>query len=1203
MLTVLLTATAAMAVTPMVGYADVNVAVQADETGTTLSGNCGAGENGTVSENVQWNLEKNGTDKSGKDTYKLTISGNGDMINYNPSTDMESLAATGTYPWYNLKDQITEIEVEDGVTGIGSKAFIAYLNVKKVTIGKDVKNIGIGSVTQLAACDTFVVSEENPYFTVGKDGALYTSDMKKLCAIPCASTAEVYELPDSVEMIGYGAFSRCANLTTITISDNSQLKQIGYGAFAFTTSLKNFKTIPDGIETGKDLFAGSGLKYAYCADEETKQDLIKEQVAGSADVLFITEEDNIIDYTDEAGYKYLLNYPAKGEAKILSAPMESIEEADLSEGIIYDGETYKVTVVAEGAFAKAIDYDDAVNKNIYNTKLKKVLFPETDSLELGDKSLYGCRNLKTIVIKAKNLQVGYAAFTTYANLSNSSTTLDISNVENIDAGTERWIGIGEIIVKNEEMLNAVEINAVSGTIAKTVDDDIHQWIKESSGWRKYIPSDEVMDENGITWEYQDDGTGEGISLIAYHNRECYSDIVVPSCLEINGEKITVTKLGSGLFGSDQAWGIHDRENPYIKSVIVPDTVTYVDSDVFRRADNLKTIVFRASKLTINSSRTFASSKSLTQVDFSSVKDLSVEGTAKTMFSGNSPVVYVSSEKEKNIIKNHSDASARISYAVTGGGILPAGTELKDKILASPIKSGKKFAHWYKAGNKNTTVTEAENGNTYYAEWAGTNYSIETDAKLGKVTYGYDDSEAEEASVTLLASGSDAEKITKATNSNAEYFDVEVKDNSITITPVTDLDAGEYHGTVYVTMGDNSVFYVEVTLTVKQAEPEYELPIGLKAIQGQTLADVEGLPEQFQWVKPETELKKYGLQKFKAVYTPTDTKNYLTAKCEIDVDVMPQALIMNHVPTINAKDLKLIVGDTFNPLKGVTANDEEDGDITENIEVFSNTVDTTKSGTYQVIYKATDNEGATGYKIITVTVYPKMEALNAVPTITAENVTLTVGDTFDAKKNVTASDAEDGDLTAKIEITANDVDTTKAGTYHVMYKITDSKGASATKTITVTVKAKANANSSSSSSDSDDSDEPASSTTKKINLVSASTLEGFWKRNEKGWWFEAKDGSYPKSSWKLISWNGKQQWYHFDENGYMQTGWIKDNGIWYYLHNQADGSQGHMYTGWHLIDGKWYYFSEGMKQPQGAMFANTITPDGYEVGPDGAWTGK
>ena len=123
------------------------------------------------------------------------------------------------------------------------------------------------------------------------------------------------------------------------------------------------------------------------------------------------------------------------------------------------------------------------------------------------------------------------------------------------------------------------------------------------------------------------------------------------------------------------------------------------------------------------------------------------------------------------------------------------------------------------------------------------------------------------------------------------------------------------------------------------------------------------------------------------------------------------------------------------------------------------MDTKNAGLYKVIYKVTDSDGATVTKTITVTVNPKMETLNAIPTISAKDVTLTAGDSFDAKKNVAAADAEDGDLTAKIEVIANDVDTTKAGTYHVMYKITDSKGASATKTITVTVKAKANTNSS------------------------------------------------------------------------------------------------------------------------------------------------
>ena len=80
-------------------------------------------------------------------------------------------------------------------------------------------------------------------------------------------------------------------------------------------------------------------------------------------------------------------------------------------------------------------------------------------------------------------------------------------------------------------------------------------------------------------------------------------------------------------------------------------------------------------------------------------------------------------------------------------------------------------------------------------------------------------------------------------------------------------------------------------------------------------------------------------------------------------------------------------------------------------------------------------------------------INAIPTIKAEDKTLTVGDKFDPLKDVTASDKEDGDITKDVEVLSSDVDTSKAGIYTVTYKVTDSKGASTTKTITVTVKAK------------------------------------------------------------------------------------------------------------------------------------------------------
>lgn len=108
----------------------------------------------------------------------------------------------------------------------------------------------------------------------------------------------------------------------------------------------------------------------------------------------------------------------------------------------------------------------------------------------------------------------------------------------------------------------------------------------------------------------------------------------------------------------------------------------------------------------------------------------------------------------------------------------------------------------------------------------------------------------------------------------------------------------------------------------------------------------------------------------------------------------------------------------------------------------------------LIGQFTDSKGAIAKKTITVVVNPKMEELNQVPTIHAEDKVLTVGDAFDSLEGVTAFDEEDGDIALTQEnIIANDVDMNHAGTYQVAYQVTDRKGASGIKTITVTVKEK------------------------------------------------------------------------------------------------------------------------------------------------------
>ena len=79
--------------------------------------------------------------------------------------------------------------------------------------------------------------------------------------------------------------------------------------------------------------------------------------------------------------------------------------------------------------------------------------------------------------------------------------------------------------------------------------------------------------------------------------------------------------------------------------------------------------------------------------------------------------------------------------------------------------------------------------------------------------------------------------------------------------------------------------------------------------------------------------------------------------------------------------------------------------------------------------------------------------NEKPVINAKDLELKVGDKFDALNGVTASDKEDGDLTSKIKVVENTVDTKKVGNYKVTYKVTDSDNNETTLTINVTVKAK------------------------------------------------------------------------------------------------------------------------------------------------------
>lgn len=81
---------------------------------------------------------------------------------------------------------------------------------------------------------------------------------------------------------------------------------------------------------------------------------------------------------------------------------------------------------------------------------------------------------------------------------------------------------------------------------------------------------------------------------------------------------------------------------------------------------------------------------------------------------------------------------------------------------------------------------------------------------------------------------------------------------------------------------------------------------------------------------------------------------------------------NAAPILIIDDpLQLELNQLFDPMDYVTAYDEEDGDITEWIQLKENTIDLTQIGMYRLTFEVTDSYGSTTSKTVTVQVGPRI----------------------------------------------------------------------------------------------------------------------------------------------------------------------------------------------------------------------------------------
>lgn len=205
---------------------------------------------GTYYSNAIWTLTPNGAD-----TYKLTISGTGQMGDFGTSwsfgkpwnyalAEKESTAVTES------RNKITEIEIAAGITAIGAHAFEGYEKISKIELPDSVTELGeyafnhcsgVTSVrlsnnlteikaTALSDLGTTSNSVANPISITLPDSLLYIRGRAFSLSNGSGLKGDL-TIPDNVQSIGEDAFVNNHGLTgNLTIGKS--VKEIGGGAFS-----------------------------------------------------------------------------------------------------------------------------------------------------------------------------------------------------------------------------------------------------------------------------------------------------------------------------------------------------------------------------------------------------------------------------------------------------------------------------------------------------------------------------------------------------------------------------------------------------------------------------------------------------------------------------------------------------------------------------------------------------------------------------------------------------------------------------------------------------------------------------------------------------------------------------------------------------------------------------------------------------------
>ncbi|MDO4281889.1 MAG: leucine-rich repeat protein, partial [Peptococcaceae bacterium] len=765
-------------------------AAAADDTTTeqpqATAGTCGAEGHEA---DVTWNFDAaSGT---------LTISGTGAMADYVRNKE----------PWYGLRESLTKIVVDKGVTRIGDNAFSGLAQLQTVSLPDGLTAIGdyafftctaLGevtipaSVTDMGAnpfreCSSLSAINLADGSSFQKSGnALLSADGSQLISYPAASDGDSFSVPNGVTTIQDGAFGGTTTLTSITIPDS--VTTLGEWCFA-DSALTNI-TLPASVTSlGSYAFRGCTGLTAISIPES-----ITTLPAGLFDDCQRLEKISNIDQVTEIG-QFAFRHTGLTTFEIPASVTTMGYQA------FANNKRLETVTIGSGQISGSNRWFEGCDN------LKVAVFTDKDHFSLPDRTFLNCASLLAIDATAYSGTIDTGNKLAYNGLAGLDGTIFYTS-NPITVNFEKS-GIAQAVT-NGGALSVDDLLANGHALTTPTYADGTAF----AGWNNASGESAAKGQTYTANVNRLSGTEAGVD---------WSFAPATGVLTISAAENPADGATAGEMKNYNTWTENNYSNaPWytfrndIKEIVVAADVTKMGNNAFYGYDNLKKVVFKGGAFDKTQAQTPFVKSALEIATFSNSDALVIP---KKLFDGCANLKVVDATAYNGTITLNgansaweflagADNAVFVSQQPVTNNSANIGNVIFANVSTTPVtfdlaKSGLDaiVSNGHSVTWTETTLNKATQNKATWTPSGKSFTPVEINASVDKL---------ETTKATISGD------ITDASSSDKSICTVSVTGGEVAVTPDTNLAVGTYETTIIV-YTDNAAHVVPVTINVTKAD--------------------------------------------------------------------------------------------------------------------------------------------------------------------------------------------------------------------------------------------------------------------------------------------------------------------------------------------------------------------------------------------------